>query len=148
MNKPLELLQSQRVRFSDTLETHELTLKLQAASLNPLDLQFVVDVLPKLMLSGRQELAAKAGQKPQPKAYLHLKTEDTLAAHNLVLNAMAAALILQNQGHLISKEELLLQVKDWARTFGPAAAESTFFALEQIARAREGILAPATEVAI
>jgi hypothetical protein len=130
MSQPLELLQSQRVRFSDTLETHELTLKLQ----------FVVDLLPKLMITGRQKTAEKLGQKPQPKAYLHLKPQDQLAAHNLVINAMAAALILQNQGRLISKEELLIQVKDWAKTFGPATAESTFIALEQIARAREGTL--------
>lgn len=146
MNKPLELTgETQRVLFSDVLDTHVITLKLQARTISPLHLQFVVDMIPKLMLSGRQGLALKQGQKPQPKAYLPLRTEDTLASANLVRQSFMAMLILQNQGRLISKEELLLQIQGWVKYFGADVATSTFIALEQIARAREGILAPATE---
>jgi hypothetical protein len=73
--KPLELLESHRVKFSDTLDSAYLVLKLQLHPKEPLDLQFVVDFQPKAFMSGRGKLSTT---RPQPKAYLHIRQEDSL----------------------------------------------------------------------
>jgi hypothetical protein len=140
MTKPLELLQSQRVYFADTLKTHDLTLEMQLASLDPLDLQLVVDALPKTDLRLRGPQFAK----PKPMAYLHLRAENTAASDQLIENAIVLRMILAYKG---CTQDLATIQSDMLRLladphFGIIAktAKSTQIALEQIARAREGLL--------
>ena len=140
MTDPLELLP--HVQFGDTLDTAYLAVKLQAKSVRPLDLQFVVDFLPKLMAHGRPELARKLGQKPQPKIYLHLRNEDLTAAEAFLEEVAAAYLILVNNGRLVSKAELLVQVEEIIKAHKEPTAGKAFRALERIARAKEGVLQP------
>lgn len=145
MTDPLELLK--HVQFGDTLDTAYLAIKVQARTVHPLDLQLVVDYLPKLMAHGRPELARKLGQKPQPKIYLHLRNEDLTAAEAFLEQVAATYLILVNNGRLVSKAELLVQVEEIIKAHKEPIAGKAFSALETIARAREGILAPTTEAA-
>jgi hypothetical protein len=138
MTDPLELLK--HVQYADTLEVAYIAQKVQAKSVRPLDLQVVIDFLPKLFATGRPELAKKLGQKPQPKIYMHLTEANLIAAYDLLKQAMAVVLILQNRGDLHSAEGLHLQIKEWAERFGLDVAITTKNALELIARAREGVV--------
>jgi len=130
---PLELLEKHRVLFQE-LKAFVPTLKLQLVSHNPLDLQFVVDLVPKTFLSGR---TGGVFQKPQPKAYLHVKTEDAGALDQMVLLALATRLIVQNNGKLVGKLELISQIKGWFETWVEPVASSTYYALENMQRDRK-----------
>jgi hypothetical protein len=138
LSDPLELLP--HVQFADTLDAAYLGVKLQARTVRPLDLQLVIDYLPKLMVHGRPELARKLGQKPQPKIYLHLRNEDLTSAEAFLEQAAATYLILLNNGRLVSKAELLVQVEEVLKAHKEPIAGKSFSALEQIARAKEGIV--------
>jgi hypothetical protein len=148
MTNPLELLP--HVQFADTLEIAYIADKVQAKTVEPLDLQIVTEYLPKLFVSGRPELARKLGQKPQPKIYKHLGKADLSAAFDLLKQIAAVVLILQNDGKLVTAEGLQAQLIEWAtchfETFGGRdVAKTAKAALERIAKAREGILQEATQ---
>ena len=140
MTKPLELLASQRVQFVDTMKTHNLTLEMQLVSPDPLDLQLVVDAQPKtdIRLRGPQFAVGK------PMAYLHLRPENSAASDQLIENAIVLRMILAYGGRLqdlatIQSDMLRLLADPHFGIIGKAA-KSTQIALEQIARAREGLL--------
>lgn len=147
MTTPLELHgENHRVRFADTLDTHTLTLKLQAAKVDPLDLQLVVDVIPKLMITARKGLADKLQQKPTTKAYLHLGEETQTDAEKLLVLAFMTHAIVCCGGRLASRERLALHVEETAKRLSSEISYATFAALEKISAAKEGILAPASQV--
>lgn len=147
MTVPLELHgDNHRVRFADTLETHTMTLKLQAVKVRPLDLQLVVDVIPKLMLTARKEMAGKLGQKPSPKAYLHLGEENQTDADKFLVLAFMTHAIVCCGGKLVSRERLALHVEETAKRLASEVSYATFAALEKLAEAREGMM-PQAETA-
>jgi hypothetical protein len=147
MTNPLELHgETHRVRFGDPdgkMETHDMTLKLQAAKTQPLDLQFVVDVIPRLMLTGRKGLAEKNGQRPTTKAYLHLAGENQTDADKLLVLAFMANAIVSCGGRLTSRERIQLFVEETAKRLAGEISYATFTALEKISEAREGVVVPA-----
>lgn len=147
MADPLELLP--HVQFADTLQIAYLASKVQAAGLSPYDQQFVIDYLPKLMVSGRPKLAQKLGQRPQPKMYLHWGPGDLTKALEYFEQVSAALLIYANNNRLPSKAELLLQLRgllaDGPGGHADPIVEKTFNALRKISEAREGILQEATQ---
>ena len=142
MTDPLELHgENHRVRFSDTdMKTHEITVKLQAMTVQPLVTQLVVDVIPKLMLVGRPELARKNGLKPSPKSYLRFSNENQTDALKLVVLALTDYLVVSSNGHMTSTESLALEVESLAKQIKTEVAHITFGALEKISAAREGVL--------
>jgi len=133
--KPLELLESHRALF-EPLKAFTPTLKLQLVNSDPLELQFVVDLLPRDFMAGR---VSEGYQKPQPKAYLHVKLESATCLDQLALLALAARLILFNDGKAVDKETLYDQLKGWFGSpvepnWGKIIAESAYYALEHIQR--------------
>jgi hypothetical protein len=128
--EPLELLTSHRIIFHDTMQSFLMTLKLQITDADPLDLQLVVDLMPKTFLTGRGTKFAR----PQPKAYMHLRVEDLTSADELALTALAVRLILQNRGRAQGRLELGSQVKAWFENMGQAVAEAAYYGLETIQR--------------
>ena len=149
MTEPIELHgENHRVRFGDPdgeMRTHDITLKLQAKKVQPLDLQFVVDVIPRLMLQARKGLADKQGQKPTTKAYLHLGAENQTDADKLLVLAFMANAIVSCAGHMASRERIGLFVEETAKRLAGEIAYATFNALERLAEAREGIVQEATQ---
>jgi hypothetical protein len=144
VTKPLELHgENHRVRFGDPdskMLTHEMTLKLQAAKVSPLDLQFVVDVIPKLMITARKKISDELEQKPTTKAYLHLGAENQTDADKLLVLAFMANVIVSSGGRLASKERITLFVEETAKRLANEISYATFSALEKLTEAREGIL--------
>jgi hypothetical protein len=130
LGKPLELLASHRVIFHDTMDTHLPTIKLQMVKRDPVDLQLVVDFVAKEKIAGRDRTAPKS----VPKAYLHLRIEDMPGQDNLILTALACALILQNRGKKRERSELRKQLTEDLLTgrFLESVVESTYLALEAI----------------
>ena len=136
--KPVELLESHRALF-EPLKAFTPTLKVQLVNQDPLELQFVVDLLPRDFMAGR---VAEGYQRPQPKAYLHVKLESAPCLDQLALLALASRLILLNDGKLADKEMLYEQLKGWfgspiAPNWSKTIVEATYFALENIQRNRK-----------
>jgi hypothetical protein len=144
VTKPLELLP--HVQYGDTLDIAFIAQKVQATQpLEPLDLQVVIDYLPKLMVSGRPDLARKLGQKPTPKIWMHLGKVNLNAAYDLLKQMACLVLVLQNDGKPVTVEGLQAQLIEWAtshfETFGGRdVAKTAKTALETITHARQGIL--------
>lgn len=152
MTKPLELLggrtptDTTRVRFnSEGMRTHEITAKLQALSIHPLRQQIVVDTIPGVMLTGRQDLAKKLKLDPRPIAYLRIGPEDGSDLEKFLKMVFVAYLAHAHDGHIVSLEQLSLEVKERAKDLAGDIAYATQDVLRRITEAREGILAPATE---
>jgi hypothetical protein len=142
MTDPLELHgENHRVRFNDeNMDTHEMTLKLQALKLKPLQIQFVVDVVPKPFLTGRRQLAAKQNLKPTTKAYLRLGEENSTDADKMVVLSFVASEIVNCGGHPVPRERVLVDVEETAKRLAPEISYIVASALDKIATAREGIL--------
>lgn len=131
--EPVELLTSQRVEFADTLDAFRLFLKAQLTSVDPLDLQLVVDLIPKTGI----ERAGKPFARPQPKAYLHLRPENVTEAGKLVILSLATLLILQNRGTPCPRTELDTQAEAAFKVLRGAAADAAYYALHTIRRAAQ-----------
>jgi hypothetical protein len=141
---PLELLP--HVQFADTLNIAYIASKVQAAKIKPvLDLQFVIDYLPKLMTTGRPEIAKKLGQKPQPKIYMHLTNAELNNAEAFLEQVATVYLILLNNGRLRSHAELTVQVQELMKMYAEPIAGKAFRALQRINEAQEGIPQEATQ---
>lgn len=147
MTKPLELLGGRgpqdtgRVRCNSTdMKTHEITLKLQALSTNPLVTQIVVDAIPTLMLTGRQDSAHKLEQKPRPLAYLRFGQENITDELKFIKLVMVDYLVTACAGRVASTEALMLEVDQVTKQLKSEIAYAAQTALKLIAEAREGIV--------
>jgi hypothetical protein len=119
-----------------------MTMKLQAKSVKPLDLQFVPDIVPKLFLTGRRDLAKKTGAKSKPVCFMHVQPQDIGALDTMLILTVAAQYVLALNGRMMTRTEIETHLKEQFsdHRFLTELTENVYAALEQIAQVRDGQL--------